>query len=189
MAPKPYLAYYPALYPQDSFNNGVALLSEDGSDKQRFDVAHPNEYQALKPRNNYDTANPIDLGTWETARVRLGDAVQARSGDKGANVNIGFFVRKHEHYPWLKSFMTRERMQQLMGKDWRQEFFIERCEFQNILAVHFVIYGLLGRGVSSCSLLDSLGKGFADFIRDRVVDVPKEFINDMAGIRARRLAW
>jgi hypothetical protein len=31
---------------------------------------------------------------------------------------------------------------------------------------------VLGRGVSSCRLLDALGKGFADFVRDRVVDVP-----------------
>jgi len=27
--------------------------------------------------------------------------------------------------------------------------------------VHFVVYGILGRGVSSSTILDSLGKGFA----------------------------
>lgn len=189
MAPRPYLAYYPALYPQDKLKHGVALLSQDGSDHDRFDVAHANEYQALKPRTNYETANAIDLSQFQTVRARLGDLVQARSGDKGANINIGFFVRKPEHYPWLQSFMTRDRMRQLMGQDWRPDFFIERCEFQNIHAVHFVIYGPLGRGVSSCRLLDSLGKGFADFIRDRVVDVPKDFLEDIASIKAQRLAW
>ncbi|ROT37603.1 hypothetical protein SODALDRAFT_264515, partial [Sodiomyces alkalinus F11] len=55
-------------------------------------------------------------------------------------------------------------------------YFVERVEFPNILAVHFVIYGPLGRGVSGCRLLDALGKGFADFIRDRVVDVPERFL-------------
>ena len=63
----------------------------------------------------------------ETVRVRLGDVVLARSGDKGANINIGLFVRKESHYPWLKTFLTRARMQELIGDDWRDEFFIERC--------------------------------------------------------------
>lgn len=188
MVPRPYLAFYPALYPQDKLSHGVALLSKDGSENRRFDVEHAKEHQALKPRNNYETANAIDLGQFETVRARLGDVVQARSGDKGANISIGFFVRKDEHYQWLQSFLTRDRMRQLMGKDWRPDFFIERCEFQNIRAVHFVIYGPLGRGVSSCRLLDSLGKGFADFIRDRVVDVPKEFLKDVKGIKAQRNA-
>lgn len=33
--------------------------------------------------------------------------------------------------------------------------------------MQFVIYGPLGRGVSGCRLQDCLGKGFADFTRDR----------------------
>lgn len=38
-------------------------------------------------------------------------------------------------------------------------YFVERCELPEIKAVHFVIYGPLGRGVSSSKLLDALGKG------------------------------
>jgi hypothetical protein len=34
-----------------------------------------------------------------------------------------------------------------MGEDWREEFFLERVEFEGILAVNFVIYGILGRGL------------------------------------------
>ena len=58
----------------------------------------------------------------------------------------------------------------------------------NLLAVHFVIYGPLGRGVSSCRLLDALGKGFADYIRDKVVDVPESIVGDMKGIKEGRRA-
>jgi hypothetical protein len=72
--------------------------------------------------------------------------------------------------------MTRSKMQELIGEDWKDEYFIERCEFPEIKAVHFVIYGILGRGVSSSTLLDSLGKGFADYIRDKVVGVPVEVL-------------
>ena len=76
-----------------------------------------------------------------------------------------------------------------MGDDWRPtEYFIERMEFPNLWAVHFVIYGPLGRGASSCRLLDCLGKGFADYIRDKVVDVPVAFLEDVERIKKQRRA-
>lgn len=67
-------------------------------------------------------------------------------------------------------------MKQLVGRDWRDDFNIERVEFPNLYAVHFVIYGILGRGVSSSTLLDNRGKGFTDYIRAKHVEVPKQFL-------------
>jgi hypothetical protein len=179
VVPRAYLAYYPALYAQELLDDGVAILQRNGSEAQRISARSPPKYQQIGQRANCETTSPIDLSSLETVKARLGDVVLARSGDKAANVNIGLFVTKPEQYPWLRTYLTRERMKALMGKDWKPEFFIERCEFPNLLAVHFVIYGVLGRGVSSCRLLDSLGKGFADFIRDRVVDMPKQFLEDV----------
>lgn len=178
--PKPFLAYYPALINQDLLNEGVALLHTDGSVAQDVEAGHPPEYTDLQVRENYETTDPIQLSTFgPTKKVPLGDVVLARSGDKGANVNIGLFVRKASHYSWLQSLLTRDRMRELMGQDWRSDYFIERVEFPRILAVHFVIYGPLGRGVSSCRLLDALGKGFADYIRCKIIDVPISFIEDI----------
>ena len=68
--------------------------------------------------------------------------------------------------------MTRDRLRELLGSDFDESYLIERVEFPHIRAVHFVVYGLLGRGVSSSSRLDGFGKGVADFLRDRVVDAP-----------------
>lgn len=68
--------------------------------------------------------------------------------------------------------MTRERLHALMGEDLDKSVFVERVEFPRIYAVHFVVYGVLGRGVSSSSRLDGFGKGVADFVRDKVVEVP-----------------
>lgn len=68
--------------------------------------------------------------------------------------------------------MTRSRLRDLLGPDFDESYLIERVEFPHIRAVHFVVYGLLGRGVSSSSRLDGFGKGVADFLRDRVVDAP-----------------
>jgi hypothetical protein len=67
-------------------------------------------------------------------------------------------------------------MRKMIGSGWEDWYFIERSEFPDIKAVHFVIYGPLGRGVSSSKILDSLGKGFAEFIRDVHVPIPKKFL-------------
>lgn len=72
--------------------------------------------------------------------------------------------------------MSRDRMREFLAKDWNDSYFIERVEFPHIHAVHFVVYGILGRGVSSSSRLDGFGKGFADYIRDKVVDFPSELL-------------
>jgi hypothetical protein len=113
-----------------------------------------------------------------TALRPLGDLVLGRSGDKGANVNIGLFVHSAEQWDWLRAFMTRDRLQQLIGDDWQDWFYIERVEFPKIFAVHFVVYGLLGRGVSSSARLDSLGKGFAEYIRAVHVPLPERFLSN-----------
>ena len=175
--PRSYLAFYPAITSQEGLDERVTILSADGVDERSEGAGHPSRYQAFSAgeRENYDTVDPVPLGEFgPTRKVRLGDVVLARSGDKGANVNIGLFARdpSERHWKWLCSWLTRARMIELMGEDWREDFFVERMEFRGIKAVHFVIYGVLGRGVSSCRLLDALGKGFADFVRDRVVDVP-----------------
>jgi hypothetical protein len=175
--PRSYLAFYPAITPQDGLDERITILGADGGDALTEEAGHPSRYQAFSAgnRDNYETASPVALAAFgPSTRVRLGDVVLARSGDKGANINIGLFPRdpSEKHYQWLQSFMTRQRMIELMGEDWSEDFFVERMEFKEIHAVHFVIYGPLGRGVSSCRLLDALGKGFADYIRDKVVDVP-----------------
>jgi hypothetical protein len=87
--PRSYLAFYPALYPQNSLKEGVAVLTADGEDAESADAGHPPKYQALSPRENYETASPIDLSSFgPTRKARLGDITLARSGDKGANINL-----------------------------------------------------------------------------------------------------
>ncbi|EEH36004.2 hypothetical protein PAAG_00327 [Paracoccidioides lutzii Pb01] len=181
--PRPYLAFYPALYPQNSLKEAINILSptpsSDGKEittASSIPAGNPPKYEPLEPRKNYDTASPLDLATLgETTRMRLGDIALARSGDKGANINFGIFVRSASQWDWFRSFMSREKMRELLGED-DKEYFLERIEFPRLWAVHFVIYGILGRGVSSSTKLDCLGKGFADYVRDKVVEVPVEVL-------------
>jgi hypothetical protein len=158
-APRQYLAFYPALYKQDDLRCTANLLSSDLSVKSAK-VGHPTKYEELEQRENYDTAKPVSLSTFgPTQSARIGDIALARSGDKGSNLNVGIFVRHAEEWDWLRSFLSLAKMKELMGDDWSDEYFLERIEFPKIWAVHFVIYGILGRGVCSSSRLDALGKG------------------------------
>src|SRR5271155_2235196 len=118
--PRSYLAFYPALDPQDRLDEKIVLLSQPGTPDQSQPTGHPPKYQKTPARENFDTPSPVARDSFgPTTRARLGDIVLARSGDKGANINIGLFVRVPAHYPWLRSFLTRHRMTQLMGDDWR----------------------------------------------------------------------
>lgn len=154
----------------------VHLIAEDGAITSTA-AGNPPKYEALAKRDNYDTSHPRSMSSFGPTRsMRLGDIALARSGDKGANLNCGIFVSKDKLWPWLQSFLSRDTMIKLMGDDWKTEYHLERVEFANIRAVHFVIYGILGRGVSSSSRLDNLGKGFADYIRDKWVEVPVELL-------------
>jgi hypothetical protein len=173
--PKPFLAMYPALFPQDSLKEMITFFDErTGAAGKAEDVGHPPKYEALERRENVETTvNGKALASFGTTKaIRLGDLVLARSGDKGSNLNVGFFVRSAMAWEWLRSFLSSKKMIELMGEDWSDEYFLERVEFPNIFAVHFVVYGILGRGVSSSTRLDALGKAFADYMRDKVVDVP-----------------
>lgn len=172
--PRSFLAYYPAVVKQTDINETINFI--DRTDKiSSFVTGHPPQYEELGIRENYNPKDPQGYKC-ATKKMRLGDVALGRSGDKGGNLNVGFFPTNPGHWSWLRDYLTKDCMRLLLGNDWRDSFFIERVEFPNIHAVHFVIYGILGRGVSSSSRLDGFGKGFVDYIRDKVVDVPVDIL-------------
>ena len=168
--PRPFLAFYPALVKQEQINERINILESGGSIKS-YETGHPPKYESLRARHSYDPKTS-DIDLEPTENIRLGDVALARSGDKGSNLNCGIFVPNEAHWEWLQSYMTIDRMRVLLGADWRDTYHIERVEFPHIYAVHFVVYGILGRGVSSSSRLDGFGKGFADYLRDKTVEFP-----------------
>lgn len=186
--PKPYISYYPAIYPQSSLRTSINILQH--SKAHTIETTPPPKFEDLEKRQSYETSNAVDLSSFgPTTRARLGDVVLARSGDKGGNANIGFFIPTAlpsaypsssslyiETWDWLRSCLTVATLKEMFGESWSDKFFVERVEFPNIYAVHFVVYGVLGRGVSGSSRLDSFAKGMGDWLRDVVVDVPNKFI-------------
>lgn len=168
--PRPYIAYYPALWPQSDIEECVHFVNPDNA-TESFATSQPPAFEELGERQSYD-ADPFVPANTELRQVRLGDVALGRSGDKGANLNFGLFVHTRAEWDWLRSYMSRAKVEELLGDDWKPYYSIERVEFPNIFAVHFVVYGILGRGVSSSKRLDGFGKGFIDYFRDKVVQVP-----------------
>jgi hypothetical protein len=185
--PRPFLGYYPGLYKQSDLDLKVSHLSLHGSIASEKHIEPPRETEVLAVPDSYDSRNPVALDAFGECTVsELGSVVLARSGDKGGNINIGFIPRPAKgtasgecddvHWDWLRSFLTLDKMKELIADDWRDEYSLERVEFPGIKAVHFVVYGILGRGVTSSPVLDNLGKGFADYIRGRHVPIPKSLL-------------
>ena len=144
--PKSFYVYYPCIMPQNELEEAVHFLEKGGATTESFECTHPPAYEDFGERESYDTADPVPLESFgPTVTMPLGNIVIGRSGDKGPNVNMGLFTDRPEIWEWLRSFLTIEKMKSLIGGDWKNEFKIERVEFKRILAIHFVIYGILGK--------------------------------------------
>ena len=133
MEPKAFMEIFPSLIPQAAIKHQVILPSK----QKTIEIPAPSATQHYPiERPSYETAKPVDLASFGASRLMpLGSIVHARSGDKANNSNIGFFVRHEDEYPWLQSFITVEKLKELLGKDYGGQR-IERVEFPSILAVH-----------------------------------------------------
>ncbi|KAJ7782552.1 hypothetical protein DFH07DRAFT_864933 [Mycena maculata] len=117
-----------------------------------------------------------------TVRAPLGRVAHARSGDKGSDANVGFFVRGAEEYEWLRVLLSVDRMKELLAGEYNGKA-IDRFELPNVRAVHFLLHDHLDRGVSCTSTVDFLGKNVAEFLRAREVDVPRRFLERRSGAK------
>jgi len=110
-----------------------------------------------------------------TGRGPLGLVCGARSGDKGGNANVGLWVRTPAVYDWLRDYLTVERFRDLLTES--AGLAVHRYELPNLLAVNFVIVGLLGNGVADSTRPDPQAKGLGEYVRSRYVDLPAAWLN------------
>ena len=107
---------------------------------------------------------------YAVALAALGLVFGARSGDKGGNANVGLWARTPEAYAWLDQFLTIERLKQLLPEARPLE--VRRFPLPNLLAINFVLVGLLEEGVAASTRMDAQAKSLGEYIRARVVDLP-----------------
>jgi hypothetical protein len=169
--PVKFQEYFPTLIPQPT-------LAVHFSDKQQELIVPPPGCTLIEPlvQPSYDPKSPTPLQSFgPTSKIPLGRVVYARAGDKGSNCNVGFFPAHDKAWSWLRSFLTKQCLIDLIADDYRGQV-IDRMELPRICAVHFVLHDWLDRGVTANATYDILGKFIAEYIRCKVVSVPDEII-------------
>ncbi len=166
-----YGVYWPALIPATEVEHAVVL--PDGT---RQVIPPPAETQRpgsgparTRPAIPVPAAGP-------TVRAPLGRVAAARSGDKGGNANVGVWTRRPAEFGWLRSYLTVDRIRQLIPE--AAQLPVHRYELPNLSALNFVISGLLGDGVAASARPDPQAKGLGEYLRSRLADIPAEFLRE-----------
>ena len=176
--------YWPALIPAALVTEEVHL--PDGSTHRVRPDEHPPRTPAAPadpvgpaaPADPVAPADPTGLThpAGPTENIPLGRLCGARSGDKGGAANVGLWAVSPRAYAWLRGYLTTDRLRDLLTEAASMK--IDRYELPNLLAVNFVIRGLLAPGVSGTTRPDAQAKGLGEYLRSRVVPVPADLLQD-----------
>lgn len=111
----------------------------------------------------------VDLSE-RTVTVPLVAIAHGRSGDKGADVNIGVRARHADFFPILRLELTAGRVAEHLAHLGALK--VERFELPGIGAVNFLLVGGLGAGGTASLRFDPQGKAVAQQLLDIDVAIP-----------------
>lgn len=103
---------------------------------------------------------------------QLKDLVYVRSGDKGANANIGVIARDPDDYDIIEEQVTTERVAELYDEFLEGD--VVRYELPNLGALNFVLHEVLDGGGLSSLRLDAQGKALCEALLQLEVNVPEK---------------
>ncbi|KAG7146751.1 hypothetical protein HYQ46_004436 [Verticillium longisporum] len=173
-AAKIYWEYFVTSNPQSVCEHRVHFLY---GDKPSINIPAPPITYEYGPQKSYETEETVPCGSFgDTIEAPLGYIALGRSGDKASDANVGFFVSGAEEWDWLRSFLTANKIQELLGPEEYHSGRIDRFEMKNIRAVHFLLKDHLDRGYNSGSKLDTLAKILCEYLRAKHVPIPREFL-------------
>ena len=182
-----YGVYWPALVPADVVEQVVVH-----ADGRRVAIAptRAGSETATGPRTAGVSASPetaaVSAGpgtggvssggapAGPTVRLPLGAVAGARSGDKGGNANVGLWARHPAVYEWMAATLTPAKLADLLPEAKGLE--IRRAALPNLLALNFVIVGLLGEGVAASTRFDPQAKTLGEYLRSRRIDIPESLV-------------
>ncbi len=163
----PYAVYWPALVPSELIEQTVHVDDGEVTIAPVLPPSLPVAVEAPAPALPPAPSGPA-------TRAPLGRLFGTRSGDKGGNANLGVWAKSPGAYAWLAQRLTPERLKQLLPEC--RGLAVERYLLPNILALNFVIKGLLGDGVSSSTRSDPQAKSLGEYLRARVVEIPASLL-------------
>ena len=167
-----YGVYWPALVARDAVDEVVVH-----SDGRRVPIGPPSTTAPLPPATPVSGHDVVDARV-TSRRVPLGTVIGARSGDKGGNANVGLWGGDAPGYAWLRAELTVARLRALLPE--ATDLAVDRYELPNLLALNFVIHGLLGEGVASSTRPDAQAKSLGEYLRSRLVDIPVDVLEGTA---------
>lgn len=116
----------------------------------------------------------LDVVSGPTQLAPLGALFGTRSGDKGPNANLGIFARTPEAFAWLSSYLSINKLKELMPE--AEERKIDRYDLPNLLSLNFIFHGLLEEGVAASTRQDPQAKALGEYLRAKVVEIPKNLM-------------
>lgn len=171
-AGSPYGVYRAAFVPQADVPHVV--VHADGT---RTTIAPP-PVTAAEPAAEVSPAPMPALGG-PVREVAFGRLVHARSGDKGGDANVGVWIpsshpRREQAYRWLEGFLSITRVRELLPE--ARDLPIEIHPLPNLAGLNVILPGLLGEGVASSTRFDPQAKALGEWLRARLVPIPKELL-------------
>jgi hypothetical protein len=163
----PYGVYWPALVPSELVEHRVVFEGETL-------VVPPVIPPASARPASVTTPAAVPAPGGPTERLPLGTICGARSGDKGGNANVGVWAKNAAAYAWLDQTLTVDRFKQLVPESAALK--VERFPLPNLSSINFVVHGLLGDGVAASTRSDAQAKSFGEFLRARLVDIPRSLL-------------
>ena len=160
---QPFGVYWPALIDSELVPMEVVV---DGKLSVVDNTPHSNseEIAASAPE-------VLDVVSGPTQLAPLGALFGTRSGDKGPNANLGIFARTPEAFAWLSSYLSIDKLKELMPE--AEERKIDRYDLPNLLSLNFIFHGLLEEGVAASTRQDPQAKALGEYLRAKVVEIPK----------------
>lgn len=134
--PMAYQEYFSTLFPQSA----IQQIAHIPTLQMAIPVPLPSAFREYPAQQRVieTRAALSDLDLGPCTRAPLGYVVHGRAGDKGANANVGFFVRFDDEYEWLKALLSTETLKLLLRDEYKGGQ-IDRFEFEGLRAVHFLL--------------------------------------------------
>ena len=171
-AASPFGVYRPATVPADLVPQYVHI----NGTTTPIDSVAPADLDLGSPSPGLREPRPVEEGSaGPMVEVPLGSFVGTRSGDKGGDANLGVYARTDAGWAWLDAELTVGRLQELLPET--AALTVDRYRFPNLRSLNFVVRGLLQEGVAASTRQDAQAKALGEWLRARVVTVPRSVVD------------
>lgn len=143
-----------------------------------FDDVDPASCAVVAPGRSESESAVVPSG--ETVEVPLIAVAHGRSGDKGADVNIGIRARHPDFLPVILGQVSADVVARWLSHLGAER--VDRFELPGIDAVNFLLTGGLGAGGTASLRIDPQGKAVAQQLLDMPIRLSRD-LRDHPGLR------